>query len=211
MKTSELLFDQRRQLCELLENKGPAFPTLNPTWKTLDLAAHLVLRETNPLAVPGIILGGPFGYYTQLAMQNLKETKYEDLVAKLRVGPPALLSVYGLSLINLVENWIHTQDILRVDINFVPPTLDKSLYSQLWKAAIGLGILFSLKSKTIALEIADLEGNYKKLRNGSDAVTLKGDPQELVLYFSGRKQVAQIEILGPNDEVEKVRKINFKL
>ncbi len=105
----------------------------------------------------------------------------------------------------------HTQDILRVDINFVPPTLDKSLYSQLWKAATALGILFSLKSKTIALEIADLEGNYKKLRNGSDIVTLKGDPQELVLYFSGRKQVAQVEIFGPNDEVEKVKKINFKL
>lgn len=211
MKTCELLFDQRRQLCELLENKGPTFPTLNPGWQTLDLAAHLVLRETNLLAAPGILLGRPFSSYTQFAMENLKEKRYESLIAKLRVGPPALFTIYGLCLINLIENWIHTQDILRVDTNFVSPTIDKSLYRQLWKSAIRMGLLFAYKSKTLALEIEDLEGNSKKLRNGTDMVTIKGDPQELVLYFSGRKQVAQVDILGSSLGVEKIKKIDFKL
>jgi hypothetical protein len=49
------LFDavERAQLADLLGELGPGAPTLLAPWTTRDLAAHLVLRERNPLAGPG--------------------------------------------------------------------------------------------------------------------------------------------------------------
>ena len=40
--------DERIALCDLLDETGPEAPTLCEGWRTLDLAAHLVLREHRP-------------------------------------------------------------------------------------------------------------------------------------------------------------------
>ena len=54
--------DERLALCALLEQTGPAAPTLCDGWTTLDLAAHLVLRERRPDAGAGIMIGPLAGY-----------------------------------------------------------------------------------------------------------------------------------------------------
>src|SRR6478609_8619122 len=56
-----VLFDavERQQLCDLLVELGPDSPTLLEAWSTRDLAAHLVLREHDHLAAPGLVLPGP--------------------------------------------------------------------------------------------------------------------------------------------------------
>ena len=46
---------ERAALCDLFDQVGPDAPTLCEGWDTRDLAAHLHLRETSPLAV-GILL-----------------------------------------------------------------------------------------------------------------------------------------------------------
>jgi hypothetical protein len=57
---AEPLFDavERAQLADLLEELGPGAPTLLPSWTTRVLAAHLVLREHDSLAGPGLVLPG---------------------------------------------------------------------------------------------------------------------------------------------------------
>ncbi len=45
---------ERAQLANLLAELGPDAPTLLPPWTTRDVAAHLVLRERDPLAGPGL-------------------------------------------------------------------------------------------------------------------------------------------------------------
>ena len=45
--------EERRALCELLDETGPDAPTLCEGWTTGDLAAHLVLRERRPDAAAG--------------------------------------------------------------------------------------------------------------------------------------------------------------
>jgi hypothetical protein len=45
-------------LCDLLELLGPDADTLLAPWCTRDLAAHLYLRERDPLAGPGLVLPG---------------------------------------------------------------------------------------------------------------------------------------------------------
>ena len=49
---------ERDELCDLFVARGPDAPTLCEGWTTADLAAHLVVRERNPLAGPGIVFGG---------------------------------------------------------------------------------------------------------------------------------------------------------
>jgi len=55
-----VLFDavERAPLCDLLDELGPQAPTLLDRWTTRDLAAHLVLREHDLLAAPGLVVPG---------------------------------------------------------------------------------------------------------------------------------------------------------
>jgi uncharacterized protein (TIGR03085 family) len=49
---------ERARLCDLLDDLGPDAPTLIEPWRTRDVAAHLVLRERDPIAAPGLVLPG---------------------------------------------------------------------------------------------------------------------------------------------------------
>ena len=57
------LFDaaERAQLSDLLDELGPEAPTLLAPWTTRDMAAHLVLRERDPLACAARCVGPPGG------------------------------------------------------------------------------------------------------------------------------------------------------
>jgi hypothetical protein len=61
VNVADQLFDaiEREQLCDLLDELGPGAPTLLVTWTTHDLAAHLVVREHDLLAAPGLVTPGP--------------------------------------------------------------------------------------------------------------------------------------------------------
>lgn len=48
---------QRAALVELLHASGPQAPTLCDGWTAYDLAAHLYVRENDPLAAIGIVFG----------------------------------------------------------------------------------------------------------------------------------------------------------
>jgi hypothetical protein len=60
---ADVAFDavERARLCDLLDELGPEAPTLLAPWTTRDLAAHLVLREHDSLAGPGLVLPGAWG------------------------------------------------------------------------------------------------------------------------------------------------------
>jgi hypothetical protein len=49
---------ERAQLSDLFDELGPQAPTILEPWTTRDLAAHLVLRERDYLASPGLVLPG---------------------------------------------------------------------------------------------------------------------------------------------------------
>ena len=79
--TSTVTFDalERQQLCELFVELGPDAPTLLEPWTTRDLAAHLVLREHDYLAAPGLVLPGP--------MASIRRDAYREAGrARLRVA-----------------------------------------------------------------------------------------------------------------------------
>ena len=51
-----MITDVRTNLAAVLEAAGPDRPTLCEGWRTSDLLAHLLLRETRPDVAAGIVL-----------------------------------------------------------------------------------------------------------------------------------------------------------
>src|SRR2546423_7989769 len=108
--------DGRVALCELLDETGPEAPTLCEGWQTLDLAAHLVMRQRRPDAAAGV-MGGPLAGHTERVRRGLiATTPYVQLVDEIRNGPPRL-SVFRIpgmdERLNTVEYFVHHEDVRR--------------------------------------------------------------------------------------------------
>ena len=80
---------ERAELSDLLDDLGPDQPTLCEGWTTSAMAAHLVVRERQPLAMPGILIGGRFEATTERMMhRELERHGYHGTVERVRTGPP---------------------------------------------------------------------------------------------------------------------------
>jgi uncharacterized protein (TIGR03085 family) len=87
---ADRLFDavERAQLSDLLGELGPGAPTLLAPWTARDLAAHLVLRERDYLAGPGLVLPGAWGRLAERRQRALALRDFTWLIAAFRSGPP---------------------------------------------------------------------------------------------------------------------------
>jgi uncharacterized protein (TIGR03085 family) len=116
---------ERRELCDLLTELGPDAPTLCAGWTTLDLAAHLVLREH-------------FRQWTDERMAAEKAKGLPVLIDRLRGGAP--LVPWRLpkvrTLLNGVEYFIHHEDVRRAN-GLEPRTACAHLEPMAW-GIIGL-------------------------------------------------------------------------
>lgn len=205
--------DERLALCALLDSAGPREPTLCEGWDTRDLAAHLVLREHRPDAGAGI-LGGPLAGYTRRVQGRLAErTPYPRLVETVRNGPPRL-SVFGLpgmdERINLVEYFVHHEDVRRAQPGWEPRELSQGLADVLWQR-LGM-VRFMLRKAPVGVELArddgpDSErGGASRVRITAKArtpvVTVTGPPAELTLWAHGRTTAARVRLDGSEADVK---------
>src|SRR3712207_4030525 len=112
---------ERTQLCLRFDELGPDAPTLCEGWTTFDLAAHLAIRERNPMASPGIIVPG-LERIADRAMEREKRRGYGAVVDRVRTGPPlGPFAVPGLrEVFNLVEYAVPHGDG-RGPTNMAPP------------------------------------------------------------------------------------------
>ena len=122
--------DERTALCALLDETGPGAPTLCEGWRTVDLAAHLVLRERRPDAAAGV-MGGPLAGYTQRVQRGLiARMPYRQLVDEFRNGPPKL-SAFRIPGVderaNVVEFFVHHEDVRRAQPDWQPRELEHGL------------------------------------------------------------------------------------
>jgi hypothetical protein len=113
------LFDdvERARLCDLLDDLGPDVPTLLGSWTARDIAAHLILRERDPLAGPGLMLPGAWGRYAQRRQNALALTDFRELTATLRGGPPPGFFRIGWvrRIPSLNEFFVHHEDVRRAN------------------------------------------------------------------------------------------------
>jgi uncharacterized protein (TIGR03085 family) len=198
MSASEHARRERRELAELMLATGPAAPTLCEGWTTADLAAHLVVRESRPDAAAGILLS-PFAGWTDRVTRATATQSYPELVRKVRTGPPTLsvFSVPGMDgLGNLVEYFVHHEDVRRAQGDWQPRALPADLADELWGRLRQLArLMYRRVPVGVTLVRTDGAGDEIVARKGAPMVTLRGTAQELVLRSYGRRAV-QLEVDG---------------
>lgn len=210
MGATEILVAERAALCETFETVGADGPTLCEGWLADDLAAHLVVRESRIDALPGVVLGGPFGRHTARLMEGTKARGFDWMIEHLRKGPPWPYRVGPAARANLVENWIHHEDLRRA-AGSAPRPSDPETDAILWSATAITGRLAVRKVRGAGIEIVTPDGRRRLLSKGQPRVTITGAPGELMLYLSGRKEAADVRLDGPPEAIALVVAARFGL
>ena len=204
--TAPLDARERAQLCLRFDELGPDAPTLCEGWTTFDLAAHLVVRERNPLASPGILVPG-LGAIADRAMAHEKRKGYAAVVDRVRTGPPlGPFAVPGLrEALNLVEYTVHHEDVRRA--NDLKPRHDiDDLQDALWRLVTRLA-RFAIRGVPagVGIELARPDGATAKVRPGNRVARVTGEPLEVVLWAYGRGDHAEVDLTGAVDELANAR------
>ncbi|TKJ18204.1 TIGR03085 family metal-binding protein [Blastococcus sp. CCUG 61487] len=190
---------ERRDLADLLDELGPDAPTLCEGWSTAHLAAHLVVRDRRPDAMPGYALEllpglSRLGAWAHTVEDRTRaRSSYADLVALVRSGPPAWspLAWPGPDRLNVPEFAIHHEDVRRAQPGWTPRALPAGAEDQLWTAA-GLHGRRAAGRHGLVLRRSDVDGAEKRFGAGGRTVT--GEPLELLLWASGRRDVARVTV-----------------
>jgi len=195
---------ERDALCDLFLELGPEAPTLCEGWDTLDLAAHLHIRENDVLhAGPAVFGGERFGRMTARVTDRAKARGLDALVADLRAGPPRVpWRVPGLRApLNLVEWFVHHEDARRPnggEPRPADPERDAALWGMVGRAC-RLMLLKGARGQHVEL-VAPGFGTVTG-RGKGDPVRVEGPPGELLLYLYGRTGAAAVAVTGRPEAV----------
>lgn len=203
---------ERLELCDLLNELGPAVPTLIEGWTAYDLAAHLVLREHDLVAGPCLVLPGPFERFAEQRRVRLaKRKEFTWLVARIRSGPPVGFFRIGWvrALANLNEFFVHHEDVRRANKRG-PRSLTPAMDAALWRNVRRGSHYLSRRLHGCGLEI-DWAGTNERViaRPNEPTARLSGPPGELLLYIFGRQSAAHVDVSGPPEAIAAVRRTHF--
>jgi uncharacterized protein (TIGR03085 family) len=195
---------ERSALVVTLRTVGPDAPTLCAGWTTRDLAAHLVVRERRLDATPGISIPFLAGYTAKVQNQTARSTSWDDLVDLVASGPP-VYSPFKLfdAVANLGEMFIHHEDVRRAVDGWQPRVLDESTVAAL-RRQLGLLSRMTLAKQPAQVVLQTTKGELIARAGRGDAVTVTGEPPELVLFVAGR-DAARVEFDGDPHAVAAVR------
>jgi uncharacterized protein (TIGR03085 family) len=207
------LFDavERAQLSDLLAELGPGAPTLLTPWTTHDLAAHLVLREHDPIAGPGLVLPGAWSRFAERRRKALVRRDFADLVAAIRAGPPP--GFFRIDWVrrfpNLNEFFVHHEDVRRANGRGPRPN-ESALDDALWLNVNRAPSFLARRLRGAGLELR-WAGTTKtvRARRGEPAAWITGSPGELLLYLFGRRSAAHVEVSGPATAIDAVHRARF--
>lgn len=203
---------ERRTLCDLLDELGPTVATLIDGWTADDLAAHLVLRERDLIAGPCMVLPGPFARFAERRrVQLAKRSSFPLLVDRIRSGPPPGFFRIGWvrSFPSLNEFFVHHEDVRRAN-GMEPRTLTPDMDAALWGNVQRGSRYLARRLRDTGLEI-EWAGTSERVRvrKGEPTARLSGSPGELLLYVFGRQRAARVQVTGPDAAVAAVRRTQF--
>jgi|HubBroStandDraft_1064217.scaffolds.fasta_scaffold76372_2 uncharacterized protein (TIGR03085 family) len=209
MTSRGLAGSERKDLCALLDELGPDAPTLCEGWKTVDLAAHLFVRERRPHATPGILLEPLSGITTRAMRKAIAKLGYTGLVAKVRSGPPLLWwPIDGA--VNTIEYFVHTEDVRRAQPEWEPRE-SAELDAAAWKSLKMAARLYGHKIKDAGMVLVRTDGERIVASKATPAVTISGGAQELLLFLYGRGKATRTTIEGDDAARAALDRANFSI
>lgn len=198
---------EREALADLLLRLGPDRPTLCQGWTTRDLAAHLVMRERRPDAALGIV-AAPLRGWSERVRLGIARTDYPELVAKIR-KPPLPWAIGPVDRIaNTLEYFVHHEDIRRAQPGWAPRQLPDRLSRALWGRVKGITKL-ALRAFPASVTISAPGYGAAGAGKGGAQMRVTGTPAELALFFLGRQRAATVDIDGPADLSDSLRRARF--
>jgi uncharacterized protein (TIGR03085 family) len=201
---------ERQGLADDLISVDPQAPTLCEGWTARDLAAHVVTRDRRGDAAPGIMIKALAGWTEHVRRRYRDGHTYPELVRMVRHEPwwsPMRIPVLD-ELTNLVELFVHREDVRRAQPGWQPRSLDRGLERALWQR---VPILAKLRLRRVPARVTVSAPGFGSVRTGAGgpAAEIRGAPGELTLYFFGRLDAAQIAITGPEDLVTELRRHRY--
>ena len=189
---------EREALCDLLDELGPAGATGLPGWRSGELAAHLLARETRPDALPGLVVPALHPWTERVERAVRERHDHGEVVRRLRQGPPRLWPgrLGGGWRVDLPEWFVHHEDVRRA--NGRRPRADgadqRRLDDGVWSVLPVLGPVLARRVGASVVLVSE-DGRRRRVRRGPGTVEVHGRPSELLLALFGRAG-AEIEAIG---------------
>jgi uncharacterized protein (TIGR03085 family) len=203
---------ERAHLVQALTEAGPDAPTLCEGWTTRDLAAHVVVRERRMDAAAGIMMKALAPRLARVQAE-FAARPWPELLEMVAAGPSRRTPL-GLAPVdeaaNVVEFFVHCEDVRRAKPGWEPRVLDPGLVEALWKRAAGTARLTGRRAPA-GLVLRRPDGQTTVAHKGAPVVTVTAEPAELVLFMSGRQAHSVVEMDGPEEAVAAVRGAKFGL
>jgi uncharacterized protein (TIGR03085 family) len=193
---------ERAELCELFTKVGEHGATLCEGWDAADLAAHLLVRESRPDALVGLVIPPLRGYTGKLEHSAREKMPFAEIVGRLRSGP-SWRTPLGLPVVkdrgNLHEFFIHHEDVRRAQPGWLVRDLSPEETAELWRLVRMMApmLLRGVSKTRVTLATPDGAERHIGRADAPDQVTVTGPPGELLLYLSGRQPVAEVKVSGP--------------
>jgi uncharacterized protein (TIGR03085 family) len=191
---------ERAGLADLLDDLGPDAPTLCEGWDTRALAAHVVTRESDLLALAGVLVPPLHGQTARREDATRSRRSYEQLVQAIHSGPPlartpvALPGLVGTA--NLHEFFVHHEDVRRAQPGWSARSLPQDTIEGLRRRLVVIAPLLFARLRGVKLTLATPDGVLRRVGRGDDEVTVTGPVPELFLYAFGRRSAAEVSISG---------------
>lgn len=203
---------ERERFADLLAEIGPDAPTLCGEWTTQDLAAHIVIRDRRPDAMPGILSSKFAGYTDNVQAKLIQSDDFGQLVSKVREGAP-FWSPTRLDaidrLMNTAEFFVHLEDVRRAQPTWVARELDDELTTDLYAVLKRGAKMMARKAPAgVTLSPTDVEGSIVA-NSDEPMVTVSGPVGELVLWIYGRQANSLVEYDGAAESIDALRAANF--
>ncbi|WP_298460035.1 TIGR03085 family metal-binding protein [uncultured Cellulomonas sp.] len=203
---------ERAALAHALREAGPDAPTLCEGWAARHLAAHVVLRETAPLAAAGVAVR-PLGRYTERRIAERAALAdepggWDELVGQVEQGPGRLSPMSWMGdAANLLEFFIHTEDVRRgagpVPAQTLAPEHTQAIWDRLARQA---RLLYRRAGVGVVLVVpGGPRRGVRRPPSGAGTVVLRGEVGELALHAFGRESAARVDVLGHPDDVERLQ------
>lgn len=200
---------ERARLVHALREAGPDAPTLCAGWTSRHLAAHVVLRESDPLVGAGATVR-PLNPHAERAVSRLADRSrdaaaYAELVARVERGPARWYPMaYVGDAGNLLELFVHTEDVRRGAGPVPPLTLAPAHTQALWGRLVRHApLLYRRAGVGIVLVVpGGPRRAVRRPRGEAGTVVVRGEVGEIALHAYGRQGAARVDVLGDPTDVE---------